>query len=43
MPKAVKKAFAAVFEKEGSMKEGSGEKYWDKLEKEGRVVEETWG
>lgn len=43
MPKAVRKAFAAVFEEEGAMAEGIGEKYWDELEKQGRIVEETWG
>lgn len=44
MPKAVKKSFLAVFATEGGMvAPEAGELYWDTLEKEGRIVEETWG
>ncbi|KAI5477463.1 NADPH-dependent diflavin oxidoreductase 1 [Pseudohyphozyma bogoriensis] len=44
MPKAVKKAFLAIFSTEGGLSgEGEAEKKWEALEKEGRIVEETWG
>lgn len=44
MPKAVKKALLAVFRSEGSMTlDSEVEALWDQLEKEGRIVEETWG
>jgi sulfite reductase alpha subunit-like flavoprotein len=42
MPKAVKKAFLKVFATEGGLEGEAGEKYWDRLEKMGRIVEETW-
>ncbi|GAA5973540.1 hypothetical protein JCM11641_007108 [Rhodosporidiobolus odoratus] len=49
MPKAVKKAILRVFASEGGMwvnADGTGgeaERYWERLEREGRIVEETWG
>ncbi|BGP19975.1 hypothetical protein JCM10213_006752 [Rhodosporidiobolus nylandii] len=49
MPKAVKKAMLRVFASEGGLwvnEDGTGgeaERYWERLEREGRVVEETWG
>ncbi|KAM0745689.1 NADPH dependent diflavin oxidoreductase 1 [Meredithblackwellia eburnea MCA 4105] len=43
MPKSVKKAFLSVFRSEGSLDEAGAEAFWDRLEREGRLVEETWG
>lgn len=44
MPKAVKKAMLGVFQREGGMAdEQEAERYWERLEREGRLVEETWG
>lgn len=43
MPKAVKKAFLGVFRGEGELDEAGAEALWDKLDREGRLVEETWG
>ncbi|GAA6005265.1 NAPDH-dependent diflavin reductase [Rhodotorula paludigena] len=43
MPKAVKKAMLAVVRDKGGMSEEEAEKYWDALERCGRLVEETWG
>lgn len=43
MPKAVKKALLAVFASEGGLGPDEAEQYWELLEKEGRIVEETWG
>lgn len=43
MPKAVKKSFLSIFATEGGMDEEVAEAYWELLEKEGRIVEETWG
>lgn len=43
MPKAVKKAVLAVMTSEGTLDEKAAETLWDKLEREGRIVEETWG
>lgn len=43
MPKAVKKAMLAVVRDKGGMSEEDAEKYWDALERCGRLVEETWG
>lgn len=44
MPKAVKKALLKVFVSQGAMSdEDEAERFWDSLEKQGRIVEETWG
>ncbi|GAA5853371.1 hypothetical protein JCM9279_005769 [Rhodotorula babjevae] len=43
MPKAVKKAVLAVFRDQGALDEEGAEKVWDAMEREGRLVEETWG
>jgi sulfite reductase alpha subunit-like flavoprotein len=44
MPKAVKKAFLSIFVSEGKLSSPEEqERYWEVLEKDGRVVEETWG
>lgn len=44
MPKAVKKALLAVFRSEGSMAdEAAAEAFWEQLDRQGRIVEETWG
>jgi len=43
MPKAVKKAVLAVFRDRGGLDEQGAEKLWDGMEREGRLVEETWG
>lgn len=43
MPKSVKKAFLAIFEKEGGMSPIEGESKWEELEKKGKILEETWG
>lgn len=43
MPKAVKKAVLAVFRDQGALDEAGAEKVWDAMEREGRLVEETWG
>lgn len=39
----MKRAFLFIFEQYGGMEEEEKrEKYWDQLEKEGRLIEETW-
>lgn len=43
MPKAVKKAILGVFRSEGRLEEREAESLWDKLERKGRIIEETWG
>lgn len=43
MPKSVKKAILVIFEKEGGLIGLDGEKKWESMEKEGRILEETWG
>lgn len=44
MPKAVKKALLAVFQAEGKLDDdAAAETLWEQLEKEGRIIEETWG
>ena len=43
MPKAVKKALLAVFREMGALDEQEAERLWDGMEREGRLVEETWG
>ncbi|GAA6017924.1 hypothetical protein JCM8202_006200 [Rhodotorula sphaerocarpa] len=44
MPKAVKKALLAVFRSEGSMADAAAaEAFWEQLDRQGRIVEETWG
>ncbi|KAL8291429.1 hypothetical protein RQP46_002407 [Phenoliferia psychrophenolica] len=43
MPKSVKKAMLVVFREQGQLDEGGAEKLWDKLDRDGRIVEETWG
>ncbi|GAA5961572.1 hypothetical protein JCM8115_006723 [Rhodotorula mucilaginosa] len=44
MPKAVKKALLAVFQAEGKLDDdAAAEMLWEQLEKEGRIIEETWG
>lgn len=43
MPKAVKKAVLGVFQSEGHLEEREAESLWDKLERKGRIIEETWG
>lgn len=43
MPKAVKKAMLAVFRQEGALGDEDADRYWDALERQGRLVEETWG
>ncbi|GAA5905511.1 hypothetical protein JCM6882_004772 [Rhodosporidiobolus microsporus] len=49
MPKAVKKAILRVFASEGGLwvnadgTGGAAERHWDTLERQGRIVEETWG
>lgn len=43
MPKSVKKALLVIFEQQGGLIGLEGEKKWDQLEKEGRILEETWG
>lgn len=43
MPKAVKKAVLLVFSSQGGLAEDAAQLLWDRLEKEGRIVEETWG
>jgi sulfite reductase alpha subunit-like flavoprotein len=42
MPKAVKKAMLGVFRSEGHLGEQDAESLWDTLDKQGRIVEETW-
>lgn len=44
MPKAVKKALLGVFRLEGQLSDdAAAEALWERLEKEGKIVEETWG
>jgi hypothetical protein len=49
MPKAVKKAILRVFADKGGLwvnadgTGGAAERRWEDLEREGRIVEETWG
>lgn len=43
MPKSVKKALLAVFRSQGVLDEPKAEDVWDSLDREGRIVEETWG
>ncbi|GAA5862718.1 hypothetical protein JCM3774_001895 [Rhodotorula dairenensis] len=44
MPKAVKKALLGVFRSQGALSdEATAEALWERLEKEGRIIEETWG
>lgn len=44
MPKAVKKVLLAVFKLEGKLSDdAAAETLWEQLEKEGRIIEETWG
>ncbi|GAA5858680.1 hypothetical protein JCM8547_001418 [Rhodosporidiobolus lusitaniae] len=49
MPKAVKKAILQIFADHGGLwvnSDGTGgaaERKWDELERQGRIVEETWG
>lgn len=42
MPKAVKRAFLSIFESEGSMDTPAAEEFWNSLERDGRLLEETW-
>ena len=43
MPKSVKKALLVVFREQGQLDEDGAEKLWDRLDRGGRIVEETWG
>ncbi|GAA5989837.1 hypothetical protein JCM10908_002340 [Rhodotorula pacifica] len=44
MPKAVKKALLAVFKSQGHFADdAAAENKWEQLEREGRIIEETWG
>ncbi|GAA5923352.1 hypothetical protein JCM3775_007512 [Rhodotorula graminis] len=43
MPKAVRKAVLTVFRDQGGLDDEGAERAWDTMEREGRLVEETWG
>ncbi|KAK4055080.1 NAPDH-dependent diflavin reductase [Microbotryomycetes sp. JL201] len=43
MPRSVKKALLNVFCLQGQMTETEAEQFWERLDKEGRIREETWG
>lgn len=42
MPQAVREALIEVFQEEGSMTRADAERFFARMEKEGRYKQETW-